>query len=109
MLAILLVESFRASALQPLYPSYTPADLTYIWSVWDPHIRPPSTHPLADGTLAKDNILALLRKDYTASENAAGDTRALTDLVAVSIPVETFILYTVDTLQEEEMAVHTRS
>jgi hypothetical protein len=46
--------------------------------------------------------------DYT-SEDAAGDTHALIDLGAVSIPVETFILYTVVTLQEEEMAVCTPS
>ena len=64
MLALLLGEPLRTSPLQMLYPSYTPADLTYIWSVWDPHIRPPSPHPLAEGTLAKNIVLAFLRMDY---------------------------------------------
>jgi hypothetical protein len=64
----------------------------------EPHISLPSIHFLAEGTLARDAVLTLLRRDYTASEDATGDTHALTDLVADSIPVEMFILYTVVTL-----------
>jgi len=35
-----------------------------------------STQPLTKGTLARDSIRALLRKDDTASEDAANDTHA---------------------------------
>ena len=109
LMALLLGEPLRTSALELLYPSYTSADSTYIWPVWEPHIRPPKIHPLAEGTLTRDTVLALLRRDYIASEDAAGDNQALTNLVVISIPVETFILYTVVTLQEEERAVRTPS
>jgi hypothetical protein len=37
---------------------------------------------------------------YTTPELAARDTHAVTDLVAVAIRVETFILFTAETLQE---------
>ena len=47
----------------------------------------------------------MLYMEYTTPELAAGDAQALADLVALAIPVETFILYTVVTLQEEKMAV----
>ena len=40
---------------------------------------------------------------YTTSEQVAADAQALTDFVSVAIPVETFILFTTLTLQEEEM------
>ena len=56
-----------------------------------------------------NRILDMSHVDYISSKAAAGDTQALTDLVAMSILVETLILYTVMTLHEEEMAVHTPS
>jgi hypothetical protein len=40
----------------------------------------------------------MLQTVYTAPEPAAPDTKALTDLVSVAIPVETFILFTAVTL-----------
>jgi hypothetical protein len=59
LLALLTGEPLRAAVL---YPSYTPANVTYIWSIWEPHIKPPSIHPLAEGTLAKDTVLSLLHR-----------------------------------------------
>ncbi len=58
----------------------------------------PPTHPLAEGTLARDRILAMLQIEYLTPVHAAVDAQALTDLVAVAIPVEAFILYTGVTL-----------
>ncbi len=37
------------------------------------------------------------------------DMQALTDLVSVAIPIETFILFTELALREEEMMTHTPS
>ena len=81
-----------------IYQGYTPEDSTYIWSIWEPHIKLPSTHILAKETIARDRILAMLQMEYTTPEHAAGDAKTLTDLVAVAILVEIFILYTVVTL-----------
>ena len=49
----------------------------------------------------------MLQATYTAPEPAAKDTKALTDLVSVAIPVETFILFTAITLREEDLVTHT--
>ena len=76
---------------------------------WEPHIQLPPSHPLAEADLARDNILISLQTTYTAPEPATKDTHALTDLVSVAIPVETFILYTAIILREEEMTTHTPS
>ncbi len=98
MLALLLGDHYRSSALRLLYPNYTPEDATYIWSNWEPHTRLPSSHPLTERALARDRILAMLYMDYTSLEAADGDTYALTYVVAVSVLVETLILYTAVTL-----------
>jgi len=39
LLAFLTGEPLRVAAPTLLYPKYTPADLTYIWSIWEPHIK----------------------------------------------------------------------
>ncbi len=85
-----------------LTPSCTPEEVASICSAWETHIRPPPTHPLSKGTLARDQVHALLRMDYTKSKNAAGD--ALLKFASVAIPIETFAVHTVVTLVEEEMA-----
>jgi hypothetical protein len=51
----------------------------------------------------------MLQSAYITSELGARDTYALTYLVAVAIPVETFTLFTAVTLREEEMVVYTPS
>ena len=60
MAALLLEDPLRFTALHMLYKSYTPKDFAYIWSIWEPHVRPPPTHHLAEGTLVTDRILAML-------------------------------------------------
>jgi len=67
----------------------------------------PSIPPLAGEDLARDSILAMLQATYTTPESASRDTYALTNLVSVAIPVETFIFFTAVTLREEEMVIHT--
>ena len=49
----------------------------------------------------------MLQAAYTAPEPPAKDTHALTYLVSMAIPVETFIILTAVTLREEEMVIHT--
>ena len=98
MLALLFEDFLRSTAMHLLYQSYNSEDSTYIWSLWEPHIRLPSTHPLAEGTLARDCILVMLQMEYITPKHAAEDAQAVTDIVTVAIPVETFILYTVVTL-----------
>jgi hypothetical protein len=39
--------------------------------------------------------------EYTTLEQASGDAQAMIGLVAVTIPVETFVLYTIVTLRED--------
>ncbi len=56
-----------------------------------------------------DHILAMVQASYTTPEPAGRDTQALTDVVSVAIPLETFILFTSVTLREEEMVVYTPS
>ena len=51
----------------------------------------------------------MLHTAYTTPELATRDTQAFTDLVAVAIPVEPFILFTAVTLREEEMVIYTPS
>ena len=109
LLALLLEDPLRYAAINLIYKSYSEGDTSYTWSQWEPHTRPPPSHPLAKANLAKDSILALLQATYTAPEPAARDTHALTDFVSVSIPVETFIFYTAVTFWEEEMVTHTPS
>ncbi len=72
MLALLLESPLRSTTLHMLYRSYTPENSTYIWSIWEPHIRLTSTHPLAERTLARDRILAMIQMEYTNPEHAAG-------------------------------------
>jgi hypothetical protein len=98
LLAILLGDPLRSTALRLICKSFTPEDSSYIWSQWKPHFTLPSSHPLAEGTLARDRILSMMQMAYTTPESEAKDTQALSDLVAVAIPVETFILFTAATL-----------
>jgi hypothetical protein len=51
----------------------------------------------------------MLQAAYATPKIAARDTKALTYLVFVAIPVETFILFTAVTLREEEIVRHTPS
>ncbi len=60
LLALLRGDLLRSTALHLLYQSYAPVDATYIWAIWEPHIRLSTTHPLAEGTLARDRFLAML-------------------------------------------------
>ena len=61
-------------------------------------MRLPLTHTLAEGTPARDRVLAMLQMDNLTPEHATGDAHALTNLVTEAILMETFILYTVVTL-----------
>ena len=51
----------------------------------------------------------MLQMAYTDPVIAARDIQALTDLVAAAIPIETFILYTVLTLRENDMVTNNPS
>jgi hypothetical protein len=66
----------------------------------------PPSHPLAEGTRAKDCILTMLQTAYTTPDMASRDIQALTDLVTSAIAAETFILFTTITLREDEMVIH---
>ena len=55
------------------------------------------------------HILAMLQATYTTPEPATRDTKALTYLVSVAIPVEAFIFFTAVKLRKEEMVVYTFS
>ena len=103
LLTLLLGDPLRSAAINLICKRHTLEDATYIWSQWEPHIQLPPSRPLAEGNLARDDILAMLQATYTAPELAARNTQALTDLVSVAIPVETFILFTAIALREEEM------
>jgi hypothetical protein len=81
-----------------LYKSYTPQDSAYILSIWEPHVRLPPTHTLAEGILARDRICPMLKMECPIPEHASGDAHALNDLVTEAIPMETFILCTYVTL-----------
>ena len=104
LLALLLEGPYRYAALDLLYHNYTPEEPHYIWSTWEPHIRPPPTYPLAEGTLARGHVLVMLRMDYITPQHAAGDAQALLEFADVAIPSETFTVHTAVTLHEEEMA-----
>jgi hypothetical protein len=93
-------------AISFICKSYSEDEAAYIWSQWEPHFQLPPSHPLAELHLARDNILTVLQASCTAPEPTARDTQALTNLVSVAIPVETFIIYTELTLREEEMVTH---
>jgi hypothetical protein len=107
LLALLLPESTRAVDIHLLCTGYSPENAAYIWSAWEEHIRLPPSHPMAEGTRAKDCILAMLQTVYTAPDIAARDIQALTDLVASAIPTETLILFTTINLRENEMVTIT--
>jgi hypothetical protein len=107
LLALLLEDPLCSITIGLVCKSYPADDAAYIWTQWELHIQLPPSHPLAGNELAKDHILAMLQAVYTAPEPGARDIQALTDLVSVAIPVETFILFTAVTLQEKEMACHT--
>jgi hypothetical protein len=64
---------------------------------------------MGSGYRAKDIILAMLQMVYTDPNIAARDIRGLTDLLASAIPTETFILYTVITLRDNDMVTNTLS
>jgi hypothetical protein len=60
LLALLVEDPLRSAAMRLLCKSYTPEVFSYIWSQWEPHIQLSSSHPLAEGALARDHILAML-------------------------------------------------
>ncbi len=97
-LALLLEDPLRSAALCLLCKSYTPEVSAYIWSRREDHFQLLSSHPLAEGTLAKDRILFMLQTSYTTPELAARDTHALTKVVALATPVDTFFIFTAVTL-----------
>jgi hypothetical protein len=107
LLALLLGDPLRYVAIGLICKSYNIEDVPYIWSLGEPHIRPPPSHPLAEAGFARDNILTMLQAAYATPEAVARDTQALIDLVSVAIPVETLILFTAVTLREEGMVTNT--
>ena len=65
LLALLLEDPLRFAAINLICKSYSEGDANYIWTQWVPHIQLPvftcaPSHPLAEGNLAMDNILAML-------------------------------------------------
>jgi hypothetical protein len=54
LLALLLPKPTRAVAIYLLCKGCSPEDAAYIWSAWEEHIRLPPSHPMAEGTRAKD-------------------------------------------------------
>jgi len=108
-MALLLLDPIHAVAVSLHCAGYTPEIAAYIWSEWEANFQLPSTHPWAAGTRAKDNILAMLQMVYTDPNFAARDIQGLTDLVASAIPTESFILYTVITLRDNDMVTSTPS
>jgi len=66
LLALLLEDPLRSAAINLVCKSYSEGDTSCIWSQWEPHIRIPPSHPLAEANLARDSILALLKATYTA-------------------------------------------
>jgi hypothetical protein len=78
MLDLLLEDPLRSTALHLLYKSYTPEDSTYIWSIWELHVRLPRPTPSPnEGTLAMDLILAMLQMENSTPEHATGDAPML--------------------------------
>ena len=98
LLALLLENLFRSVAIGLICKPYTPEDASYILSQWEQPIQFPPSHPLAELDLARNRILAMLQVAYTNPEPSTRDPRALTDLVFVAIPVETFNIFTAVTL-----------
>ena len=98
LLSLLLGDPLLFVAINLICKRYPLEDATYIWFQWEPHIRLPPFHPLAEADLSRDNILTMLQAAYTTPEAVARDNQALTNLVFVAIPVETFVLFTTVTL-----------
>jgi hypothetical protein len=73
LLALLLEGPYCSSSIDWLHKSYTPEESLHIWTAWEPQVRPPPSPILAEGTLARDRVMAMLRMDYTTPANAAGD------------------------------------
>jgi hypothetical protein len=72
LLALLLEDPLRYLAISPICKSYTPKDSAYIRSQWEPHIQLPPSHPLGEGTIAKDHILTMLQATYTTRNSPSG-------------------------------------
>ncbi len=98
-----------SALLRSTCKSYIIEDATYIWSQWEPHMRPPPSHLLAQANLARESILTMLQAVYTTPNAVSRNTQALIDLVYVTISVEICILFTTVTLREEEMVTNTPS
>ena len=74
-MALLLPNPAREIASSLLCKAYSPEDAAYIWSVLEPHFQLPPTHPWAEGTHAKDAILAMLQMVYTTPKMPPGISR----------------------------------
>jgi hypothetical protein len=106
LLALLLPDPTHEVAIDHICKGYSLEDSSHIWAQWAPYLRLSPSHPLAEGTGAKDFILTMLQTVYTTPEMAARDIQALTDLVASAISTEIFMLFTTVTLREDEMVTH---
>ncbi len=73
LLALLLEGPYRSSSIDLLHKSCTPEESLHIWTAWEPHVRPPLSHPLAERTLARDRVMDIRCMDYTTPANAVGD------------------------------------
>ena len=62
-LLALLEGPYRSSTIDMIHKSYTSEESLRIWTSWEPHIQPPSSHPLAEGSLARDRVMAMLCMD----------------------------------------------
>lgn len=107
LLALLLEDPIRSTAIGLIIKGYSLVDAEIIWSQWEPHLQLPPSHPLAGPGHVERQIMAMLQAVYTTPETATQDILGLTDLVSVAIPVETFILFTDLTLHEEDMVRQT--
>ncbi len=106
LLALLLPQPTRGVVVNLLCKAYSPENATHIWAQWEPYFHLPLSHPLAEGTRAKDCILTLLQTAYTTPDMSSRDIHALADLVPSAIAAEIFILFTTITLREEEMMIY---
>ena len=105
LLALLLEGPYLSSTIDMLHKSYTHEESLQIWTSWEPHIQSPSPHSLAEETLDRDRVEAMLCMDYIIPASAAGDAQALHEFAAAAIRAEMFMAHTAVTLQEEEITV----
>ena len=60
LLALLLENPFRSTAIGLICKSYSKVDAEIIWSQWESYLQIPQSHPLAGDGLARDRIITML-------------------------------------------------